>query len=336
MRRSGPCYVAEMRLITLEEHFRSKHAAEIDHPYFRRFNMAPEAIEARLRDIGPGRIADMDRNGISLQVLSHTVPSPEVLEGKRAVPLCQRVNDEMAEAVAAYPKRLAGFACLPIAEPGAAAQELERAVEELGFKGTMISGVSQGRFLDDPFFFPILERAEALDAPIYLHPAPPPQPVLDTYFAGLEPGVALMLSTAGWGWHAETALHTLRLISAGVFDRFPKLQLIIGHMGEMLPFQLARTDRALGRVTGKLQKNPAAYFQSNIHITTSGLFTTPPLRAALEVLGVDRVLFSIDYPYSSHEMGREFIESLKLPASDLEKITHGNAERLLKLEPTAS
>jgi hypothetical protein len=143
--------------------------------------------------------------------------------------------------------------------------------------------------------------------------------------------VSLMLSTAGWGWHAETALHTLRLIATGTLDRFPRVQLIIGHMGEMIPFQLARVDRALGRATKNLRQNPAAYFKTNIHITTSGFFTAPPLELALEVLGADRILFSIDYPYSGNELGRAFLDGLDLPAAEFNKITHQNAERLLKL-----
>jgi uncharacterized protein len=319
-----------MRVITLEEHYRSKYAQEMGHHYYRRFDVGGPFAD-RLADIGAQRIADMDKNGIDLQVLSHTVPSPEILEPNRAVPLCHRVNDELAEAVSHYPSRFAAFASLPVADPHAAATELQRAVRELRLKGAMIQGVTQGCFLDHPFFFPILECAEALEVPIYLHPAPPPEAVFNSYFSDLEPAVAFMLSTAGWGWHAETALHTLRLIAAGTFDRFPRLQLIIGHMGEMIPFQLARTGQALSGVAKKLRQDPARYFQTNIHITTSGLFTAPPLHLALEVLGPDRVLFSIDYPYSGNNVGRAFLDSLTLPPDDFDKITHRNAERLLNI-----
>jgi predicted TIM-barrel fold metal-dependent hydrolase len=273
----------------------------------------------------------MDRNGIDLQVLSHTVPSPEVLETTRAVPLTQRVNDEIAEAVARYPTRFAGFACLPVADPSAAARELERAVTQLGCKGAMIQGVRQGRFLDDPFFTPILERAEVLDVPLYLHPAPPPQPIAEAYFSGLEPGLSRMLAIAGWGWHAEQGLHTLRLIATGVFDRFPKLQIVIGHMGEMIPFFLARIDAVVTPAAKGLKRSVADYFHSNVHITTSGLFTAPPFYLALAVVGADRIMFSIDYPYSSNAQGRAFLDKLSLSPADFEKLTHVNAERLLKL-----
>jgi uncharacterized protein len=215
-----------MKVIALEEHFRNEAVdAEMGTNYFRTTNSAGEQMMKNLSDlteIGERRIADMDQHGIDIQVLSHTVPSPEILEPTRAVTLTRRVNDELAETIARYPTRFAGFASLPIADPGAAARELERAVKDLGLKGAMIQGVSQGRFLDDPFFTPMFETAEALDIPLYLHPAPPPQAVMEAYFSGLEPGLARMLSVAGWGWHAELGLHTLRLIATGVFDRFPK------------------------------------------------------------------------------------------------------------------
>ena len=204
-----------MRLIALEEHYRSRRVdAEIGEAgnYFRTTNSAGEKMAqdrlANLSELGERRIADMDRCGIDVQVLSHTHPSPEILEAARAIPLCSRVNDEIAEAVARYPTRFAGFATLPVDDPEAAAKELERAVRQLGFKGALINGMPRGRFLDDLFFTPILERAAALDVPLYLHPAPPPEAVRDAYFSGLEPGLARILSIAGWAWHAEQALHT--------------------------------------------------------------------------------------------------------------------------------
>ncbi len=325
-----------MRIITLEEHYRSK-LVDAALPQAGNFFSAMNANEEmakrlpKLSDLGKQRIADMDEAGIDLQVLSHTVPSPELLEQARAVPLARRVNDEMAEAVRRYPKRFAAFATLPVADPAASAEELERTVKQLGFKGAMINGIPQGRFLDDPFFTPIFERAEVLDVPLYLHPAPPPEAVRKAYFSGLEPGLGHMLSIAGWGWHAEQGLHTIRLIATGMFDRFPKLQIIIGHMGEMIPFFLARIDAVVTPAAKDLKKSVADYFHSNVHITTSGIFTAPPLYLALEVVGADRILFSVDYPYSSNETGRAFLDKLSLSPADFEKITHGNAERLLKL-----
>jgi uncharacterized protein len=328
-----------MKLITLEEHYRSPliDAAippELD--FFHQMNSAGGQMAgrvAKLKSLGEERIADMDGAGIDLQVLSHTVPSPEILDAARAIPLAKRINDEMAQAVRKHPTRFAAFATLPVADPTAAAQELERTVKDLDFKGAMINGVTQGRFLDDPFFTPIFERAEALDVPLYLHPAPPPQAIQDAYFSGMNPQLGRMLSIAGWGWHAEQGLHTLRLIVSGVFDRFPKLQIIIGHMGEMIPYFLARIDTVLNPVArhAGLQGSVADYFHENVHITTSGIFTAPPFNLALEVVGADRILFSVDYPYSSNRQGREFLDKLSLSPADFDKITHGNAERLLRL-----
>jgi predicted TIM-barrel fold metal-dependent hydrolase len=331
-----------MRLITLEEHYRSKmvDAALAEAGVSAGFmNFAGGEMAkrlAKLTDLGERRIEDMDRAGIDMQVLSHTFPSPEQLDAARGVPVTQRVNDEVAEAVGRYPKRLAAFAVLPMSDPSASADELERTVTQLGFKGAMINGTIHvgtggGRFLDDPIFTPIMERAEALDVPLYLHPAPPPEPVEKAYFSGLEPGLARVLSIAGWGWHAEQGLHTLRLIATGVFDRFPKLQIIIGHMGEMIPFFLARIDAVLTPVSKNLKRPVAEYFHSNVHITTSGLFTAPPLYLAVAVVGADRIMFSVDYPFSSNEQGRDFLDKLSLSPADFAKITHGNAERLLKL-----
>lgn len=324
-----------MKVIALEEHFRNEAVdAEMGTNYFRTVNSAGEQMMQHLSDLtelGERRIADMDGNGIDIQVLSHTVPSPEILEPSRARLLTQRVNDDLAEAIARYPTRFAGFASLPVADPDAAAKELERAVTQLKLKGAMIQGVSHGRFLDDPFFSPMFEAAEAFDVPLYLHPAPPPEPVMEAYFSGLEPGLARMLSIAGWGWHAELGLHTLRLIVTGVFDRFPNLQIIIGHMGEMIPFFLPRINAVVTPAAKGLKRSVADYFRTNIQITTSGIFTAPPLYLTLEVIGADRVMFSIDYPYSSNERGRAFLDNLSLAPADFEKLTHLNAERLLKL-----
>ncbi len=176
----------------------------------------------------------MNSAGIDMQVISHTTPGPEALKGTPAIELAKAANDALAAAVAAHADRFAGLAILPMTEPGAAADEFQRAVEVLGFRGALVNGLTHGRFLDDPIFAPVLERAEALDVPIYLHPSAPPEPVMRAHFEGLSPMLSCHLATAAWGWHAETGLHALRLIVTGVFDRYPRLQLIIGHMGEMI------------------------------------------------------------------------------------------------------
>jgi predicted TIM-barrel fold metal-dependent hydrolase len=324
-----------MRLITLEEHYRAPVMSQsAGSGGFQSFNApADDPIAgnlAKLDEIGPARLADMDAAGIDVQVLSHTVPAAERLSSEQAVTVARAANDYLSTAVLEHPDRFAGFATLPTPAPQTAADELERTVQMLGFKGALINGHTQGRFLDDRFFWPIFERAQRLDVPIYLHPSEPPAAVRYAYYDGLPEQAAQMLATAAWGWHVDTGLHVLRLIVGGVFDEFPRLQMIIGHMGEALPFMLARTSRALTRAAG-LPKPLEDYMAQNFHITTSGLFTAPPLLCLLAVLGPDRVMLSIDYPYASNREGVDFILGAPISEADREKITHGNAERLLGL-----
>jgi uncharacterized protein len=321
-----------MRTITLEEHFATpevlKTSAELQSPSRNNF---VKVVEEKLLDMGKTRIADMDAAGIDLQVISLTNAGLDKLDGSRATPLIRDANDKLAAAVQAHPQRFAGFAALALQEPEKAASEFERCVRKLGFKGALIHGTTKGVFLDDPRFTPIFEAAQALDVPIYLHPTLPPKPVEDAYFSGLPGQLGFFLSTAAWGWHVETGLHCLRLIGSGLFDRFPKLQIIIGHMGEDLPFSIARADAILSRDTKSLKRKISEYFQQNFYITTSGYFTVPPFLCTLQVVGADRILFSVDYPYSPNTAGRDFLNTLPVGAEDLGKISHGNAERLLKL-----
>lgn len=321
-----------MRTITLEEHFVTESFLRATGVYGKAAPPWLAQLQPKLLDLGAGRTAAMDEAGIDLQVLSLAAMGFDSLDAQSATALARDVNDEAAAAIRANPGRLAGFACLALKDPDSAAKELERTIRTLGFRGVLVDGMTDGRFLDDPRFTPVFEAAVALDIPVYLHPAPPPKSIYDTYFTGLPQGVGQMLSIAGWGWHAETALHTLRLIASGLFDQFPKLQLILGHMGEMLPMALARTSRALSHVA-RLKQPFADYFQSNIHLTTSGYFTQPPLKCALDVVGIDRILFSIDYPFSPTTAGRDYLTELDktLSTEDLAKLTHRNAEALLKV-----
>jgi uncharacterized protein len=196
----------------------------------------------------------------------------------------------------------------------------------------MINGHTAGRFLDHPDFAVLLARAERLGVPLYLHPAEPVPAVRDAYYEGFAPAVGWFLSAAAWGWHAETGLHVLRMVLGGVFDRHPRLELVIGHMGEMLPFMLERIDDNLPpKVTG-LDRLPSQYILANVHITTSGLFSIPPLLCALMVFGAERVLFSVDWPYAPNEEGRRLLQTAPLAPADLERLSHGNAERLLGLD----
>jgi predicted TIM-barrel fold metal-dependent hydrolase len=321
-----------MRTITLEEHFATpeflkataqlQSAARIDFV---------KAVESKLLDLGQGRIADMDAAGIDMQVLSLTWAGLDRLDGATATGLAHDANDRLAAAVREHPKRFAGFAALALQEPEKAAAELKRCVEQLGFKGALVHGTTRGMFLDDPQFTPLFETAQALDVPIYLHPAPPPKPVQEAYFGGLPGQLGFFLATAAWGWHAEAGMHSLRLIVSGLFDRFPKLKMIIGHMGEDLPFSIARAEAVLSGVTKHLQQRVGEYFHQHFYITTSGYFTVPPFQCTMEVAGADRILFSVDYPYSPNTAGRNFLNALPISPEDLGKISGGNAERLLKL-----
>jgi predicted TIM-barrel fold metal-dependent hydrolase len=321
-----------MRVIALEEHFWTPAIAEAIGALRNPDTEASESpLAANLLDLGERRLAAMDGAGIDLQVISHTTPGVQHLDAEVAVALAREANDALARAVTEHPDRFAGFATLPTPDPAAAADELERAVGDLGMKGAMINGHTGGRFLDDPSFDVLLARAERLGVPLYLHPAEPVPAVRDAYYAGFDPAVSWFLGAAAWGWHAETGLHVLRMVLAGVFDRHPGLQLVIGHMGEMLPFMLARIDDNLPPAVTGLDRLPSEYILSNVHITTSGLFTLPPLLCALMVFGADRVLFSIDWPYAPNEPGRRLLETAPVSPDDLEKLAHGNAERLLGL-----
>ena len=329
-----------MRVIALEEHFvspgikrataSSDWATSIRELGALGFRLGAGVVD-QLDDLGERRIAAMDAAGIDMQVLSHTQPGTEVLDAVQAIPLAREANDLLAEAIARHPDRLSGFAILPTIAPDAAADELERAVAKLGLRGALINGRVGGRFLDDVSFWPIFEAAEHLGVPVYLHPGMPPKPVREASYTGLSPVTGHWLSVAAWGWHIDTGLHALRLIASGVFDRFPRLQVILGHMGEAIPYMLERTNMTLSkRVTG-LEREVKDYFTENFHMTTSGFFSYPPLRCLLDVMGPDRVLFAVDYPFSSNEEGRAFLVGAPVSPADLERIAHANAESLLRI-----
>ncbi|HTV82197.1 MAG TPA: amidohydrolase family protein [Acidobacteriaceae bacterium] len=322
-----------MRTITLEEHVSTPAFLEAVDAYTQR-GLANEYIRnvrAKLVDFDEQRLADMDAAGIDMQVLSLAGGEMDRLNSSTATALARDVNDALAAVVQAHPGRFAAFAAVNLQDPPSAARELERCVRDLLFVGVMVNGATRGLFLDHPDFTPFWEAAQTLATPVYLHPAPPPEPVRTAYFSRLPQDVSFMLSTAGWGWHVETGMHALRLMLSGLFDRLPGLQIILGHMGEGLPYSLARADSVLSRARRQGSRSIGEYFHQHFHITTSGYFTLPPLLCALQVVGADRILFSIDYPFSSTETGRRFLDSLPLNPSDLHKIAHGNAERLLKL-----
>ena len=322
-----------MKTITLEEHFLTETYVRATAEYSAKTGMQFPEMQAKLLDLGAGRIAAMDEGGVDLQVMSLVAFGLEGLNAANGTAVAREVNDELAAAVAARPDRLAGFATLALKDVGEATKELERCVKQLGFCGVMVNGTVEGRFLDDSRFLPFFEAAAALGVPVYLHPAPPPEPVREAYYTGLPGQLGPMLSIAGWGWHSETALHTLRLIVSGLFDKVPGLQLIIGHMGEGLPFALARSSGMLSGAA-KLKQPVADYFKTNIHLTTSGYFTLPPLQCALEVVGIERMMYSVDYPFSANTKGKDFLAKVAgvLSEAEMEMLVGGNAAKVLRLD----
>ncbi len=324
-----------MRTITLEEHFAP--AGFLDGPGRQLKDNLLKAgargakIVEQLGEVGEQRLADMDAAGIDMQVLSLNAPGTEQLAAADAVPLAREANEFLAEAVKKHPTRFAGLAALPTAVPDKAAVELERTVREHGFRGALINGHVRGRYLDDQFFWPIFERAEALGVPIYMHPTRPPEAVAEALYGGFSPQVSYVLSTSGWGWHIETAVHVIRLILGGVFDRFPKLQIVTGHLGEGLPFMLQRLDRNLAPGMTGLKRTLGDYLRQNVHYTFGGFnFPATFLDLLLEV-GVERIMFSVDHPYGSMAAARAFLEQIPVSAADRARIAHGNAEKLFNL-----
>jgi uncharacterized protein len=324
-----------MRTITLEEHFVSPGFLAGPGKDFgeQLRNRGPRGVRIyeQLQDIGDKRIAEMDAAGIEMQVLSLNAPGVEQAEAADQLSIAVESNDFLAEAAKKNPRRFAAFAALATAVPDKAAEELDRRVRQQGFKGTLINGHTRGRYLDDKFFSPILERAEALNVPIYLHPTVPPKAVVEASFGGFSPSVTAMFASAGWGWHIETAVHLIRMILGGVFDRYPKLQVVIGHLGEGIPFMLPRLDKNLPKEVTKLDRPLGAYLRENVHYTFGGFnFPTTFLNLLLEV-GVGRIMFSVDHPYGSMAEARAFLQHLPVSEADRERIAHGNAERLLGL-----
>jgi len=329
-----------MRTVALEEHFSVPALARRIDPKvvsargFRPRNITPGAVNPMelLPEIGEKRLKTMDDAGITVQVLSNAGPAADLVPGPDGIALARGVNDHLAEAIARHPDRFAGFAALPMQSPDAAPAELSRTVKELGFVGVMVNGTTEGRFLDHPSYDGLLAAAVALDVPLYIHPHIPPAPVRQAYFSELPEGAGRVLETAGWGWHSETALHLLRMVVAGTLDKHPRLKIIIGHMGEMLPMMMARIDQVFQHDIAHLQRPIARAIHDQVWLTTSGIFDQPPFIAALQTFGIDRILFSVDYPFAPNAAGRKFLNNVALAPADMTKLTHGNADALLKLK----
>jgi predicted TIM-barrel fold metal-dependent hydrolase len=320
-----------MKVIALEEHY-------LDPEVGKHFKEAgPEArapaLRERLLDVGELRIKEMDEAGIDLQVLSHTAPATQRLDAETAPGVARSANDRLKQTIDKANGRFAGFASLPTANPKAAAAELERAVTKLGFKGAMVHGLTEvdGKrlFLDDRRFWPIFERAQALDVPIYMHPAMPHPAVVEAYYKDYVEQFPSIVNAA-WGFTVETATQGIRLVLSGVFEKYPGLKIILGHLGEGLPFLLWRIDMTLGR-QGNRATSFRETFRQHFWITTSGNFSSAALLCSVMEMGVERVLFSVDYPYVANPPGVRWMEHVPLSTADRERILSGNARKLLKL-----
>ena len=290
------------------------------------------AVAERLQDLGARRIADMDATGIDVQILSLTSPGVQIFDADKAVGLARDANDELAAAVAGRPDRYAGLAAIAPQNPAAAAAELERGVRNLGLKGAIVNSHTHGEYLDDPKFWDILASAEALDVPIYLHPNTPSN-------AMIKPFIDRGLDGAVFGFAVETGLHALRLVVSGAFDRFPKLKIVLGHLGEGLPYWLFRIDfmhgasMRSGRYASqpKLQRKASDYLRENFYYTTSGMAWTPPIRYVQSVMGMDRVMYAMDYPYQFVPEEVNVTDELPIGYENLKAFYQTNAERVFKL-----
>jgi len=290
------------------------------------------AVSERLQDLGARRIADMDATGIDVQILSLTSPGVQIFDADTAVRLARAANDELAAAVAAHPNRYAGLAAVAPQNPAAAAAELERGVRKLGLKGAIINSHTQGEYLDDPRFWDILAAAEALDVPIYLHPNTPSNGMI-------KPFMDRGLDGAVFGFAVETGLHALRLVVSGVFDRFPNLKVVLGHLGEGLPYWLFRIDFMHGAsvrsgryaTQPKLNRKASEYLREDFYYTTSGMAWTPPIRYVQSVMGMDRLMYAMDYPYQFVPEEVSVTDNLPISYEDLKAFYQTNAERVFKL-----
>jgi predicted TIM-barrel fold metal-dependent hydrolase len=312
-------------VIAIEEHYWDE---ELIATYSGADAIRNPEIAKKISDLGEIRLKEMDEAGIDIQVVSHGAPSTQQLGPDVAVALTRRVNDRLHAAVSAHPTRLAAFAALPTADPAAAADELERAVK-LGFKGAMIHGLANGVFLDDKRFWPIFARAEALDVPIYLHPSVPLPAVMDAYYKDYAKDFPMVIRAA-WGFTVETATQALRLVLSGVFEKHPKLKIILGHLGETLPFFVWRIDMALNR-PGQKQVSFRDVFCGNFYITTSGNFSNPALLCCVMEMGIDRILFAVDWPFVANTPATQWVDTIPLCDEDKVKILSGNAKRLLRM-----
>lgn len=314
--------------VSLEDHFL----------YPKGWELFPDNIKAKyallkdaLLDIGENRIKQMDAAGIDFQVLSHVEPCISLIDNvQEAVRFAREINDYLYGVISKNPERLGGFAILPMQSPDDAAKELERTVKELGFKGALVNGHQNGVYLDDDSYSALLSMAEDLDVPIYIHPTAPPKEISEKYFQNNE------IVITGWAWQVETAQHIIRMISNGVFDRHPRLKIIIGHMGELIPYGFTRLNQSFTMGSWILKSdtpkmNLHYYFKNNIFVTSSGVFDEPVFRCAKDMIGIDNLMFSVDYPFQDNVTATDFLRKLPIDESEKSLFAGMNAYKLLKL-----
>jgi predicted TIM-barrel fold metal-dependent hydrolase len=339
-----------MKIITIEEHAidleivkGAQPALQHEAPYIGLQSSLPrprhanrpsavtmkEAIELGT-DLGEGRIRHMDEHGIQMQVLSWVSPA-QLAPADQVLQLTRAANDRLSAAVAVNPARLSGLAVLPWQNPSAAADELTRSVNELGLKGALIVGRPGDAFLDDPRYAPVLKRLNDLQVPLYVHPFNPLPQVYDAYYSGFSPLVSAEFALGAWGWHNEAGIHVLRLILSGIFEKFPDLQVISGHWGEMVPFYLERLDDVLTPAATGLSGTIAETYRRHVWVTPSGMYGLPHFEFIHKVIGADRIIWSVDYPFLTLDGTRKFIDELPVSQDDKEKMTHLNAEKLFRL-----
>lgn len=314
------------QVIAIEEHYLDDAVMELSG------GGGPPHITEMLSDMGNIRIGQMDEAGVDIQVLSHCPPGAQAFGTDEAVDQARGINDRLNDVVKATPDRFAAFATLPTPDPDGAARELDRCVNEYGFKGAMLHGLTGGKFHDEDEFWPIFERAAALDVPIYVHPGYPHPEVIDLYYGKYKDKYPPLIQ-AGWGFTVETATAAIRLVLSGVFEKYPNLKIILGHLGEGLPFLLWRINMAFEKM-GRPDIPTVRFretFSEHFYITTSGNFSDPALQCTIQEMGIDRVLFSIDWPYVPNAPGTDWMNGLMLNEADKEKILSGNAKRLLKM-----
>ena len=335
-----------MKIITLEEHYTDKRIMDLNNAWNKKTppmsQEQAEAMKFMMSRAYPGeelmdfdmRLKFMDENKIDMQVLSLTSPVSDLVPAEEAVRICRLANDITKQHIDEHPNRFAGFATLPMADPKAAAEELERCVKELGFCGALLAGRYKGRFYNEAEFFPIFEKAAELDVPIYFHPAGVPREVQEAYYLSdaYPLVVGLELSSAGFGWHVEVGIQIVRLILSGIFDKLPNLKFISGHWGETIPAFLERMDYIFDRQLTGLNKQISEYYKEHVYLTPSGILSNDQLEYLVKLMGADHILYAVDYPYVKPENIYDFIAESGLTDTQKELIAHGNAERLLHLK----